>query len=706
MSKHDPPITDCTAEHLGHVTLDSHAPVVAGSFGQWRITYTVGSYGIDEGGTLKLAHRFASDWQKPQFDDSKASGYCTVTTTGEAKLRPHFEPKGHIRPYMKALVIDVYDGSLAPGDTVTITLGDRSGGGPGARAQTFQESAHVFQVFVDPTNACLARAVPDCPAVPIVAGEPVRLVCFVPTQCAVGEAVRVFVKGEDEWDNPTPPPNDVALQWQGDAEACLEGSTLTVTSAGTGRLVARSGELVAHSNPLTACSELPRLKRYWGDLHAQTDATVGTGTEEEYFTFARDRAWLDFASHQGNDFQMTDEDWLRLNDTTRRFHEDGRFVVFPGYEWSANTPAGGDRNVFYLQEGMPIFRSSHWQVPDVLATSLTPAHPAPELFKRLRTVGLERVIGASHVGGRYADTRRYMDDEVAPLVEVVSCWGVFEWMLWDASDHGYTVGVMCNSDGHKGRPGAEGPGAGEFGIAGGLTCVLAESLTREDVFAALRQRRCYGTTGARIDLHFEVDGASMGSCIEASGHVPITASVRGTAPLEALELYQGRQCIKRIQPAAFERGDRSRRIRVMWQGARIRGRGRRVDWDGAIRTEAVRITHAETVAFDCPAHGITEQDAHTVRFTSQTTGDCDGIDLWLEEAASGRIHFTSKVGELTVDLAELTAAPRVQAFGGLDMQVSIRRYPEQPDEHELRLKETVTPAPNATTPYFVKAIQV
>ena len=38
------------------------------------------------------------------------------------------------------------------------------------------------------------------------------------------------------------------------------------------------------------------------------------------------------------------------------------------------------------------------------------------------------------------------------------------------------------------------PGAGEFGIAGGLTCVLVPELTREAVFQALRERRCYGTT--------------------------------------------------------------------------------------------------------------------------------------------------------------------------------------------------------------------
>ncbi len=252
---------------------------------------------------------------------------------------------------------------------------------------------------------------------------------------------------------------------------------------------------------MTVYKRLPVLKRYWGDLHAQTSATVGTGTEEEYFTFGRDVARLDFTSHQGNDFQMTDKDWQRLNDTVRDFHKDGEFVVFPGYEWSANTPAGGDRNVFYREEGLPIIRSKHWQISETPKTELTPAHPADVLYERIRQhVDPDKVLLGSHVGGRYADIRQYFDQELGPLVEVVSCWGVFEWLLWDAFEMGYIVGVMCNSDGHKGQPGAEGPGAGDFGINNGLPCVLTDSLTRESIFAALKARRCYGTTGPRIDL--------------------------------------------------------------------------------------------------------------------------------------------------------------------------------------------------------------
>src|SRR5881398_2918804 len=108
------------AQRLGTVTIDPAGPVVAGSYGQWTITLTVGSLGIDEGGTIKLAQRFASDWEPSQFDKPTASGYSTVRTSGEAKLRPHYEKKGHDRPWMQCIIIDVYDGSLAPCDTVTI----------------------------------------------------------------------------------------------------------------------------------------------------------------------------------------------------------------------------------------------------------------------------------------------------------------------------------------------------------------------------------------------------------------------------------------------------------------------------------------------------------------------------------------------------------------------------------------------------------
>jgi hypothetical protein len=546
---------DLISQRLGTVTLEPAGPVVAGSIGQWILVYTVGSYGVDEHGTIKLVHRLASDWQNPQFDQPAEPAYTTVTTAGQVKLGISYRKKAYQRPWTSGLVIDVYDGCLVPGDTVTITLGDQSQGSAGIRAQTFQESVHEFRVLVDPTNAHIMQPLPTSPQFPVVAGPPVELVCIVPSQAVVGEPVEISVKGQDVWINPTPAPDGISLNWIGSGEATIEGRRLTIHSPGVGYVAVSvrfgSARLSCRSNPITAFEQPPPLKKYWGDLHAQTASTVGTGTEAEYFTFGRDVARLDFTSHQGNDFQINDELWQHLNETVQAFHEDGRFVVFPGYEWSANTPAGGDRNVFYREEGLPIFRSKHWQI-ETSEDKQTPAHPANVLFERIRQqVDPDKVLLAAHVGGRYADIRRYFDQELNPLVEVVSCWGVFEWLLWDAFDMGYIVGVMGNSDGHKGRPGAEGPGAGQFGIVNGLTCVLAESLTREAIFAALKARRCYSTTGPRIDLSFEIIDRQMGSVVSLQGRAAVRASVKGAAPLESLTLYRGKEAIKSVQPTVF-----------------------------------------------------------------------------------------------------------------------------------------------------------
>jgi hypothetical protein len=405
---------------------------------------------------------------------------------------------------------------------------------------------------------------------------------------------------------------------------------------------------------------------------------------------------------------MTDEDWRRLNEQVRAFHRDGQFVVFPGYEWSGNTSAGGDRNVIYLDDGRPIFRSSHWQVPEIPENDLTPADTAADLLARVRKhVPIDRVLLGAHVGGRYADIKSHFDQELGPLVELVSCWGVFEWMLWDAFDMGYIVGVMCSSDGHKGRPGAEGPGAGQFGIANGLTCALATKKTRAAIFEALRNRCCYGTSGPRIDLDFEIDGKSMGSVIDVSGKVQAEAAVIGTAPIESLQLFRLREVIQEVRSSAFEDLRKSRRIRVSWSGSRIRGRGRRVQWDGAIRIEGPRIERATTFAFDAPLDGIRAQTQHEVMFVSQTTGDTDGIDLILDRSHAGRVVFDSKAGRCEVNLAELTRQSPAKTWdmGGLDMRAKIERYPEDLEETRATLSASIDAPAGATTPYFVKVIQ-
>ena len=80
--------------------------------------------------------------------------------------------------------------------------------------------------------------------------------------------------------------------------------------------------------------------------------------------------------------------------------------------------------------------------------------------------------------------------------------------------------------------------------------VLAEELTRESVYAALKARRTYATTGERIYMSFEVDGARMGSEIErnAGDSVEVAAEVAGTRPRRRVELVRGGEVLESVSP--------------------------------------------------------------------------------------------------------------------------------------------------------------
>ena len=346
--------------------------------------------------------------------------------------------------------------------------------------------------------------------------------------------------------------------------------------------------LSAQSNPIEVRAEEAPLRPYWADLHGQSEETIGTGTIEEYFFFARDLSLLDIAAHQGNDFQVTDEFWDRINRVTKAFYEPGAFVTFPGYEWSGNTPLGGDRNVYFASEGGAITRSCTDLVPgnhSVHRDSPT----ATQLFENLREQQGPRAFAFAHVGGRYADLSMH-DPEIELAVEVHSAWGTFEWLVEDALRRGYRIGICANSDGHKCRPGASYPGAGEFGSFGGLTCVLARGLDREHVFEALASRHFYATTGNRCLVDVELvtgDGRSaiMGDIVEVSGSDAGTPHlhlrVAGTAPVESVEVRNGLSVVKTLRP--YGRPELGSRVKIVWSGAEVRGRDRYglVEWGAA-----------------------------------------------------------------------------------------------------------------------------
>jgi hypothetical protein len=696
----------------GSLELEPRQPVVAGTIGTWTLTLTVGSLGIDEGGTIKMPWSLVSDWGPPQVTDPLAQNYTAVYTDGRARLEVEFGSKQYFRPRDNALVVHICDAPLAPGERVRVVYGDTSRGSPGIQAQTFAEARLVFGAAVDPHRTNRFTELEDPPWISIIAGSPARLVVVGPSQVAAGEQFALRVKAEDRFGNPcvgyeggvrlVRDGGAFELRRSADVEGLFIADGLTLTSSGVHRFQVESEDgLTAESNPII-CSER-ELRPYWGDLHAQSEETIGAGTVEDYFTYARHWAPVDFVSHQGIDWELSPTFWTHLKRVTDGFYEPGLFVTFIGYEWAGNHDVGGDHNVYLLDDDPPILRSSCERVPEAGAEGQF--SPISELYQALRNLGrdndgLPRAMVVPHVGGRRCNLA-WHDAELEPLVEVCSWWGEFEWMFREALARDMVVGVVGGSDDHVSRPGDAAPGGAESPVHGGLTCVYSPSLTREGIWRALWARRCYATNGPRILLAFRTGDHWLGEVVRSDQPPSFDITVAGTAPIERIDGFRGQEHVWEF-PSVTERS--ASVVRVSWRGAETKERHRVACWDGVVEVVEGTIESVEGYAFDSPLEGVQASSSHRVEWHSVTGGDVDGVLLDLE-GADPTIVFTTERASFRVALSEIRGGPRVCPVGGLDLEVVFEMAPLGAGGTDVSATWTESDPADQRTSYWIRVLQ-
>ncbi|MBX3664949.1 MAG: DUF3604 domain-containing protein [Burkholderiales bacterium] len=697
------------AGRMGSARIDPQGEFEAGSFQSFTLTYTAGYFGIDDTGSIKIVHRFASDMGRPQFTDPGGWNYTTVEASNGAVLEVKYDGKMNIRPWDKTLFIRVVRGFLREGDRIIVRFGDRRQGSPGIRVQTFHEPAFEFRVLVDAWATYSYVELPLQPRIAVVAGPPVSYKAVLPTVRRVGEVFRLGFKGEDKWGNPS---HRVCGIFSLKASREVKGlpATMEIHAGEYSRIIGDlsvdspgdlvievfdgNGVRVCASNPLRILESSPLLP-YWADLHGQSEETIGTNPARDLIEFGRDRAFLDVMSHQGNDFQITSAFWAQLNELTREYNRDGSFVIFPGYEWSGNTGLGGDRNVMFMHEGRQIHRSHHALVED-LSDVGSDANSAEDLFEALK--GEDCVVFA-HIGGRYADITMAHDARIERAVEVHSDWGTFEWLLHDAFGQGYRVGILANSDGHKGRHGASHPGASLFGAYGGLSCILARSLTRTEIFDALRRRHHYATTGCRLLLDvracFDADAmlyeedpnlgpaacsavreAMMGDILRHAGRsVSLDVDILSSVPIERVEIRNRLETLETYRPYA---GDQlGRRIRIVWEGAEYRGRGRQTVWDGSCSLEGNRFERIVPVNMWNLDRKVVQTDPATVRWSALTTGGFGGFDAWLSDPQAGTLEIDTALVKARIDVSDIGREDLSFEAGGIGRRIRVFRLPDE-----------------------------
>ena len=639
--------------------------------------------------------RSVGDFGTPQFDDPAAPNYCTIRTTGDCRIEPRWDPKGNTRPWVHSLYLKVTRGYLDRGEQIVVLFGDTSEGSPGWRMQTFPEETFEFKTLVDPIGTYEFKELPHSPTLRIAPDAPARAACIAPSQITVNEGFAYYLKLEDRWGNPTGSPSEMVHAG--------------FPSAGVERITAVDQEtgLSARSNPIDVLAEDAELHPYWADLHGQTEETCGTGTIEDYFAFARDHGLLDIAAHQGNDFEVSDEFWETINQTTARFYKPGTFVTFPGYEWSGNTPLGGDRNIYFASEGGHISHSCTDLLPgkrSAYGTSLT----AAELFRKLRQQRGPQAFAFTHVGGRYADLTMH-DPEIELAVEVHSTWGTFEWLVEDALRRGCRIGICANSDGHKCHPGASHPGASQFGSLGGLTCVLATALDRESVLEALVARHFYATTGNRSLMELAIvtgDGreAMMGDVIPVGPGSPrLSLRVVGTAPIESVLVRSGLETIATLRPYGQE--DLGSRIKVVWSGAEVRGRARQVAWDGSLRVSDNTILEVTPINFWNPDRPVRTVEPNRITWRSVTTGSFAGMILTMEKPGAGILDIDTLQRRVQCDIEAIGLDPRRWDCGGLRKKIEVYRLPDTHPSCEFSFTLPLTELHEGDNPLYVRITQ-
>ncbi len=402
------------------------------------------------------------------------------------------------------------------------------------------------------------------------------------------------------------------------------------------------------------------------------------------------------AAHQGNDFQITPELWDELCQKVEEYNDSGRFVTFHGYEWSGNTTAGGDHNI-YLKEPRTPQRSSHTQIEDRRDEN-EDRYPITRLHESNRD--RDDMLIVPHIGGRRADIQ-WHEPALEPAIEIASQWGRFEWFAKEALERGYKVGFTGGSDDHSARQGWSSPTLAHNGVRGGLTAFRAPELSRDAIWNALKSRSLYGTSGPRILIDLDVNGHQIGSECELTEKPRIRARVVGTAEIDTVELRRGTETVHTVSGLSAPEQDEPMRIRLAWRGARNRGRSRALDWSGELRAWNGRITSAENYSVENPLEGIQDWNESRIVWTSHTCGDWDGIifDVDCDE----RTIFDFRTPTMLFLFSRDDVAKGEVRHDGrlLEQQVVARRLSHKPGVKEITLDWTDEHPQDGVNPYWL-----
>ncbi len=558
---------------LGSVTV-SPSRVPAGETVELMVRYRVGAAGMSAGGGVRV--QLPDAWHDYGANTAKAiqtrypdlPGFVDVrTTAGTVRLSiegSDESPNKQLRKgldgqhsrYVYVCEVTVQGSRLERGDTIELVFGPDEGFVAGFFADGPEQVLVAVDIDGDDNFEMVSE--PARPRLEIVERSPSELVVIAPSVVGVNDRRSIRVVALDSYGNPCvlqePPdlqagthmrieqsvPGQEGRWWEWHFEVAVPGATWVTAST--------DRDLVGRSNPIEVVETGSRRNLYWGDLHSHSVRSLD-GFGRHPFQYARNVALLDFYALTDHCEGWETGAWESVRGGVAANHQPHQFVTLLAYEATFGGP-WGHHNVYLRGEDGPVVGSDIGTLLD-LYTALEsqeaiviPHHP-----------GIS--FSAVPQGALPGNTRpnpdwSYHDIRLRRLIEIYSGHGQSElydplhdlsyencgfdnftsqsvdgpFYAQDAWSQDLRLGVVGGSDNHHAQP-----GRGELGLTG----VWADSLTRDAIFDALIQRRCYATTGARVILQWSIDDIPMGGVVQERARRG-RVRVIGTGSLDSVEV--------------------------------------------------------------------------------------------------------------------------------------------------------------------------
>ena len=201
-----------------------------------------------------------------------------------------------------------------------------------------------------------------------------------------------------------------------------------------------------------------------------------------------------------------------------------------------------------------------------------------------------------------------------------------------------------------------------------------------------------------------VTQAMMGDILKSDAdQVEFFVDVVASAPVERMILRNSMTDAYVIRP--YTEDGLGRRVRVLFEGALYRGRGRETSWDGFLSLAGNAIERLRPVNFYNHEKVVCLKSPNEVEWQASTTGGFCCIDLWLEAAGRGTITIDTEPVTTTINVADIGMEDLSFEAGGLRRRIRLYRLPDELTETAIQLTRRMPLHRGSDNAIYVTIIQ-